>query len=361
MNAPEFSVTCYRHPDEFPADAQQFFAQAAQESMESSAWWYQNLIDTVFTKPAQVRIYVLRKNAQPVAALPLLANRTEKGYQLESLSNYYTSVYAPLHVKELEVQELRIVFDAIKCDFSPLVSLKLAPMAAPSAHFTLLQVALRASGLVPFDFFCFGNWYLDVKDEWPVYFQNRDGAIRSTIKRMGKRFYAAGGTLELILGGAQLERGLAAFEKVYAASWKTPEPFPHFVPGLIRTCAQQGCLRLGVAWLQGEPIAAQLWMVAHGKASIYKLAYDEKFKSFASGTLLTAMLMEQVISVDRVKEVDYLIGDDAYKKSWMNQRRERWGIVAYNRKSLGGLLGLTKEALRTGLKSLVACAQRHIH
>jgi hypothetical protein len=46
-----------------------------------------------------------------------------------------------------------------------------------------------------------------------------------------------------------------------------------------------------------------------------------------------------------VAEVDYLIGDDAYKQDWMSHRRERWGIVAYNPRTLFGLAGALKQML----------------
>jgi len=71
---------------------------------------------------------------------------------------------------------------------------------------------------------------------------------------------------------------------------------------------------MGLAKLNGAPVAAQMWTVAHGRAAIYKVAYHEAYKQYAAGTLVTALLMEQVIDVDRVTEIDYLIGDDAYKK-----------------------------------------------
>ncbi len=106
--------------------------------------------------------------------------------------------------------------------------------------------------------------------------------------------------------------------------------------------------------LFGEPIAAQLWIVAHGRAEIYKLAYDENFKQYSPGTLVTAMLMQHVFEQDKVREVDYLIGDDPYKTTWMSQRRERWGIVAYNPRTLLGLLGLGLELAGRALKRLHA-------
>ena len=60
--------------------------------------------------------------------------------------------------------------------------------------------------------------------------------------------------------------------------------------------------------------------------------------------MLTAHLMRHVMDEDRVGEIDYLIGDDAYKKSWMDRRQERWGLVAYNPLSLRGTMGLLKTA-----------------
>jgi len=111
-----------------------------------------------------------------------------------------------------------------------------------------------------------------------------------------------------------------------------------FMPGLMRLCAAAGALRLGLVWLHGQPIAAQLWMVHGGRAEVYKLAYDEAFKGYSPGTVLTARLMQHVIEHDKVAEVDYLIGDDAYKTSWMSHRRERWGLVAYNQRSLTGMV-----------------------
>ncbi len=135
---------------------------------------------------------------------------------------------------------------------------------------------------------------------------------------------------------------MAAYKQVYARSWKQPEPYPDFMPGLIRLAAGRGWLRLGVAYKGTIPLAAQVWVVSYGKASIFKLAYDENFKSVSAGSLLTAELMRHVLDVDRVHEVDYLTGDDSYKSDWMKHRRERWGLKVFNPRSLDGLLQATR-------------------
>lgn len=344
------SHSVYLHPKDFPADVQALFASAAHGSVESSAVWYSNLIDTVYHDDAGVAFFVLRRGGHPVAALPVRAWASRWGKRVDALSNYYTALYAPLLTPGVGVAELAFLLNAVRAAHAPVVAIQLAPMDAQAAHFAVLKDALRAIGMVPFDYFCFGNWYLGVTQDWPSYLACRDGKVRSTLQRMGKKWVAAGGTLELVQGGARLESALAAYLQVYAQSWKGPEVFTEFVPGLIRSCAAQGWLRLGIAWLGTTPVAAQFWIVAHGKASIYKLAHDEHYKAFATGTLLTGMLMAHVMQQDRVSEVDYLIGDDPYKQLWMSHRHQRHGIVAYNPRTVAGLLGLGRQALGYAVK-----------
>jgi hypothetical protein len=259
------------------------------------------------------------------------------------------------------VRDLAFLLKTVRDTLNPLATFRFAPMDPKSKNHLMLLEALKSAGFAPFSFLCFGNWFLPVSADWATYLKQQTSGLRSTIKRMTKKLAEGGGRLELISDEAGLERGLAAYQSVYAQSWKKPEPFPNFVPGLIRTCAAQGSLRLGLAWVEDKPIAAQLWIVSNGKANIYKVAYDEAYKAYSPGTLLTAMLMEHVMDKDKVAEVDFLIGDDPYKKVWMSDRRERWGIIAYNPRTIIGLFGLVREVLgralkpiRTSLKALTA-------
>ena len=352
------SMEVFVHPGEFPVDVQQFFASSETTSIELGATWYHNLVDAVYQNHPGVRFYVLRRGGLPIAALPVLVEQASLAKHLHSLANYYSALYAPVIAAEAGADELARLIRFIRFKNAPLASFKFAPMDPDATSYCRLHDALKLAGLAPFSFFCFGNWFLPVESSWPAYLASRDGVLRSTIKRMAKKFVNAGGVLELIQGGDQLERGLVAYERVYAASWKVAEPFQKFMPGLMRACAGRGWLRLGVAWLGSEPIAAQLWIVANGKASIYKLAYDENQKAYAPGTLLTAMLMQHVIEKDGIAEIDYLIGDDPYKKSWMTKRRERWGLVAYNPWALAGLYGLGREVMGRTLKLLMSTVKK---
>src|SRR5262249_56488461 len=112
-------------------------------------------------------------------------------------------------------------------------------------------------------------------------------ALREVVRRKGNRLARDGGTLTLV-AASDVEKGIADYEAVYARSWKEPEPFPNFQPALMRALAQAGWLRLALCAVEGEPIAAQLWVVVGGRATVLKLAHDKAFHRLSPGTLLTA-------------------------------------------------------------------------
>ena len=58
----------------------------------------------------------------------------------------------------------------------------------------------------------------------------------------------------------------------------------------------------------------------------------------SAGTVLSAHLFKHALDEDRVVEIDYLTGDDAYKQSWMTERRQRVGIIACNPRTPRGLM-----------------------
>lgn len=342
------TVDTYVHVRELPPEAITLMAQAEQQHVEYGADWYANLIDTVYAPErhtCEVRFHVLRRQGRVLAVLPTVAHTSALGREVSALSNFYTAIYAPALAPDLEPGDLLPLTRSLRRGAGRAAAYRFSPMDPQSREFDLLRRALRLAGLRDHAFFAFGNWYEPVRQPWADYLKGRSGQVRNTIKRNSKKFAAEGGRLEIIRDGEALESGLAAYQAVYAQSWKVPEPYPGFVPGLIRLCARRGWLRLGLAWLGDKPVAAQIWIVANGRADIYKLAYDEAYKALAPGTLLTALLMEQAIDVDQVREIDYLIGDDPYKAAWMSQRRERFGLVAYDPLTLRGLLGLARQAV----------------
>jgi CelD/BcsL family acetyltransferase involved in cellulose biosynthesis len=340
--AAPFFVEVISRGDALPPDAIALLRQSERRSIQCGPDWYALLAQHVFSNQSSARWLVLREGGRCTAVWPMRTGR-----DAGSLSNFYTALYEPAHATDVSAPGLQALARALRSQGLGVGGrYTFEPMDPQAPSFVAMESALRGAGLMSFRFFRFGNWYMPCDGvRYAPYFAERAGVMRSTVKRAGKKFKTEGGTLELVTGGDRLDAGITAYQQVYAASWKVPEPYPHFLRDQMLLCAERGWLRLAVAWLNGRAIAAQFWTVAHGKAEIVKLAYDEEFKAHAAGTLLTALLFEHVLDQDHVQEVDYLIGDDPYKNTWVSHRRERWGLVAYDPLTVSGAAGLGRETI----------------
>ncbi len=346
-------ISAYESLDDLPQGCEPIFEEAGKSSFFLTLGWFRNLASQALAQDYSVRIYVASEGGHVCGILPM-KHEAQRGpfrsRKLEALSNYYSSLFMPVGLKDEDLQAVACEIVKERWD-----SVDLHPMPKGEPIFDETCAAMRKAGMSVQPYYCFGNWYLEVNGRsYHDYSNTLPSRLRNTLKRKGKQFAAMTSRMEIISGINGVDGAIAAYEKVYGSSWKVHEPHPGFMPGLIRLCAEQGWLRLGVAYLEDEPIAAQLWIVKDKIASIYKLAYDEKYSKLSAGSLLTAKLMEHVIDADRVVEVDYLTGDDEYKKDWMSRRRERWGIVAYNRRTLRGIFMWTINSMKGFVKKLIA-------
>lgn len=274
--------------------------------------------------------------------LPLM--QQQPGGPWLALSNYYSGLYGPVGASErlaaLTEAQWQAAIAALRRQPAG-HGLRLQPLAADSAWLALLQAQLRRAGYWTDRFFCFGNWFQPVPaGGFADYWAQRPSALRHSVER-GQRRLARAGPWHIAIvqaPGPALEEALAAYLAVYAQSWKAPEACPAFMPALVRWAAHQGALRLGLLWRGMQPVAAQVWWCQDGKALIYKLAYVQGQERFSVGSVLTAALMRHAMEVDGVAEVDYLSGDDAYKRDWMAQRRARVGLLAFDPRRPRGLL-----------------------
>jgi len=213
-----------------------------------------------------------------------------------------------------------------------------------SEMFEELVSVFKRAGFVVQTYFCAGNWYEPIAGrDYGAYLGGLRSSVRNIARSKAKKIERSGrARIDIVTGGDALEPAIRAYQKIYSSSWKTPEPYLEFLPGLLRSFAEAGWLRLGIAYVDEEPAAAQVWFQANGVASIYKIAYDQKFKDLSVGSYLTMHMMRHVIDVEKVTEIDYLTGDDRYKKDWMSQRRERWGILAMNPRTPKGLAAIAR-------------------
>ena len=183
--------------------------------------------------------------------------------------------------------------------------------------------------------FCFGNWYLDNIDfSGNQYIRSRNTNIRNNIKRYRKHLETLG-RLEftVITNGSDehINKFMDYYYIVYNNSWKKKETDPTFHRDVANFAHKKGWLRLGFLFLNNNPVAAQFWLVYGGNAHILKLVYDENYKKFIPGIILTSEMMKYAIDIDKVREIDFGVGDDPHKKDWTPNRRERKGVVIFNK------------------------------
>lgn len=358
-------IRVYQSFDDLPEPYEKMFSDAAGSTgVFSSLAWFRNFESTVLDRNDQLHIYSVEAESQhgmPVMTLPMCcqvsALRHTGPRKLNAVANYYTPLFTPLSIGSDDClqKNLDLLAKAIAADRPRWDVVDLHPLDAGSNLLNATVTALRRVGMTAESYFCFGNWYLEVNNRsYSEYFDSLPSRLRNTLKRKSSRLENSGRLrMEIVTNEVRLAEAITAFETVYNSSWKKPEPYPQFIPGLIRICARRGWLRLGLAYIDGQPAAAQLWIVSDSVASIYKLAYDERFASLSVGSLLTSRLMHHVLDVDGVREVDFLSGDDQYKQDWMSHRRERRGIIAFNLRTVRGVLAATRHLggrIRKGLQ-----------
>jgi len=346
----KYVARSYANFEKLPAAYRALFDHGESKSFFHTLLWYRNLAATALGNDEQARILgIERQNGAPIAALALRHARVREGTfklrTLSSLSNYYTTLYEPLVDPEVPLADaLRQLVAAIRAEEPLWDVVNLKPLDRESPAFFGLIDAFRDAGMAVQTYFCHGNWYYPVNGRsYKEYLASLRSSVRNIASSKNKKLERTGrARVKIVVGHDGLDAAIAAYEKIYAASWKVQEPFPHFIPSLMRTCAEMGWLRLGLAYIDDQPAAAQLWIVHNGIASIYKIAYDQQYKDLSVGSYLTLHMMERAIDVDKVREVDYLSGDDRYKSDWMSHRREHWGILAMNPRTVAGALAIAR-------------------
>jgi CelD/BcsL family acetyltransferase involved in cellulose biosynthesis len=135
---------------------------------------------------------------------------------------------------------------------------------------------------------------------------------------------------------------------IYSKSWQKRESLgPTFHRDLAKIAAKSGWLRLAFLFLDDIPISTQFWIVYDGYANILKTVYDKHFQKYSPGKILTAEMIKYVIDHDNVEAFDYGQGDEEYKKDWAPYRRERKGLLIFNRNIKGYTTSIIERKILT--------------
>ncbi len=255
--------------------------------------------------------------------LPLMMTGARR---YEAFANWYNFTFRPIFSAQYnEATKLTLLRKMALSVQRHARQISLTQLPDEDGSATLLAIAFEQSGWVVAKSAHDQNHYLSLNGRsFDEYWQTRPGQLRSTVKRKGKK-----NLVSIRIAQDFDDQSWSDYERVYACSWKPSEGSPDFLRAIAKQESAAGCLRLGLAYIDGEPAAAQFWTVENNIALIHKLAHDERYLDASPGTLLSAALFQHVIDIDRVAEIDFGTGSDNYKRDWMEQYRPRYRLDIY--------------------------------
>ncbi len=282
--------------------------------------------------PARCFIAVAR-DGDAIAALPLC--ETDRG--LTALANWYSFVARPRFAHGGER-----LLPALLRNLSPAGALHYAPLPRREAAL-MLHAAQSAGWIGELSPHHVNHVLLPAGRDFATWWATRPGRLRETVRRKRAR-------LTIRIARDFDADDWAAYQAIYAKSWKPAEGSPAFLRRFAETEGAAGRLRLGLATIGNRPVAAQLWTIEGHTAFIHKLAHDPDAAAHSPGTVLTHALFAMAFDEDRVDLIDFGNGDDHYKRDWMELSEVHQRLEAYHPRAvrhwpaLGKLLA--KRALR---------------
>jgi Acetyltransferase (GNAT) domain len=270
--------------------------------------------------------------------LPLLIRSFEEDQQLwlplmlqgrghaASLANWYNFQWQPIFTGCWDdVSKLSLLRNAAHTLGEHAKRLTFSPVPDENRVASLIEAAFEQSGWIVFREQCDTNHVLTLNGRsFDAYWETRPSRLKNTVKRKGKA-----GQVSIRIERDYTPESWRDYERVYAKSWKPEEGNPEFLRQLAERESIAGAMRLGLAYVDAQPVAAQFWTVENGIALIHKLAHDENHIQASPGSLLSAALFQYVIDVDRVNFIDFGTGNDAYKAEWMEEVRPRFRLEMF--------------------------------
>lgn len=361
-----YSIKQYRHFGELPGGYDALFERGLYCLPE----WFEILMRNVYHENNELCLYAVENadSGQPRLLAPLRLTRSDTAANgaclLASVShpeNFAETalMFAPGVEDRLEV--LLALFRYLKTDSKAAGGrrcdvLRLWPLAEHSELEHLVGSALAGAGFrIQYYANSYNRFESTAGQDYAAYFARRSANLRYSVRRR-QRVLEKNRQLSLAVYSApdELDDALPDYVSVSLHCWQKPSSmFNHEIQDMMRLAAANGCLRLGILRVDGQPAAAQFWLVTAGVAHCARLAYHEDFKPFAVGVVLTNFMIAHVLDHDRVEKIDFGYGVEDYKGGWMKEARNYFGVMAFNPSTRAGRYYGAKHILGQPLKRAI--------
>lgn len=263
----------------------------------------------------EIEIRTLWRRGRLAAVLPM----ARRPGQLESTANYHTPLFGILAEDESATASMarelfrdapaRVTLATLQPDGT---TLRACQEAAEEAGF---RTVLRPHLLSP---------YLDLSRGWDEYKRSLRSHLLRNLRR-GRRQLEEIGPLkvEVVSRPETLSDRLAEALQVEASGWKGKSETAilsrshthEFYKRMTEWAAAKGVLRLYLLTLADRTLTMCLTLQQHDHCCMLKGGYDEEFKRFSPGNLLTEALIQDC-ATRGIKRVEIYGEAETYKMNW---------------------------------------------
>ncbi len=338
---------------------------------ELSLPWLEATQQFMLESEDNLLVHCLYNNQQKLLiAWPLVHQQNSK--QIKSLSSFYSAITEPIYFTHNSADEnkhyLRQLFDFIEQYFSGKEnnwrSMQLGPFDQNSV------VSKVIVEYFPFHkvFSQTDNIYQTALSDFEKYYQQRPSKLRNTIKRRGKKLAKAHQYETCIISElSDFPLAFDHYKTIYQQSWKGEEHSFAFIEHVCLAALRENKLRLGLLYIDGEAVAAQIWFVqtsellagqsegnvAEKNVSIFKLAYKPNYQEYSVGSLLSMALSEHVIRQDNATSIEFGMGGEPYKSDWLESKKQRVAYQIFNHQCFYGKLAAIRHVFLAKIRSKI--------
>jgi hypothetical protein len=336
-------VQAYSGIDALPEPVAAFLAAAGERSFFSSPTWFRVVLRTAGPPADRPRIYAAEKDGRVVAAL-VVRERERAGplktHVVTSPSHGLDAfVNGPLLADEDGEAGVRAIVAAMLRASPPVHVFRFECLDPESRECRALVAALGehrlrverfADPFVTFDETVEG---LAIGQ----YLARRPPALRDYVERQAAAWADTGrGRFELVTGGPGFAAALVDYALVDVQSWKEQEPYPDCLAQLVEAAARAGVLRLGLLYYDDRPVAAQVWIVSAGRATLWRSRFAKKFMLLSVGVVVTYEMMRHILAADRPRALEFGPGDISGRQQWLERHHARIGLAVFNLRTAKG-------------------------
>jgi CelD/BcsL family acetyltransferase involved in cellulose biosynthesis len=229
-----------------------------------------------------------------------------------------------------------------------------------SPHPSIFQSLFEAAGFVlrtEFDHVC---PFIPIEGSWEAFYRSRfNRHHRKDHRREWRRLQAAGQPRIRFVTSFEAEPDL--IERLTETDCYHPkgglnregyfklDGYRGFLSEVLPKAANCGWLTVALLECGGRVAAYYLIFQYNRRYYVYLTSYHREFSRFGVGKLLMLRMLEQCW-VSEGEEIDYLRGDERYKKDWAVQARQNLRLLAVRRSWRSRLRGWTWEALLPALQ-----------